>query len=401
LTALSSCTVPNKKETLAEKAHRIHRKVFTLDSHVDTPMRTFRTPSDLSVRHEAAQPGGGELDFPRMKEGGLDAAFFAVYVRQGTLSDTARVNAARLAENMIDMVHAWENQYPAWIRFGLTPEAAAAVSSDTRRIVFLGVENGYAVGTELRRVSHLFERGVRYITLCHMSNNDLCDSSTDPDGPDWYGLSPFGETVVREMNRIGMLVDVSHASDAAFWDVMKISRAPVIASHSCCRALCEHARNLSDSMLVALAKNRGVVQVNLCSFYLVQKPQNPARDAAKDSLKKVYGESSAIADPGMRAAYEKARDHIDLKYPEPRATVKDLVDHIDHAVAVAGIDHVGIGSDFDGGAGLSDCTDVSQMETITVELVRRGYSERDIAKVWSGNFLRAWRGALRAAEREQ
>jgi membrane dipeptidase len=386
-----------KNDDPPAKAKKIHKKILTLDTHVDTPMRVFRMPSDLSMRHPHSEKNSGELDFPRMFEGGLDAAFFAIYVEQAECTDEGRAKAKQTAENQIDLVLGWKTQYPSQVEMAYTPEDAGRIHKTGKRIVYIGMENGYPVGMDLSLIKHFYDRGVRYITLCHVRNNDLCDSSTDPDGPKWNGLSPFGEQVVHEMNRIGMLIDLSHASDSTFYQVLRKTRTPVIASHSCCRALMDSPRNLTDDMLGALGQNGGVIQINLCSFYLIKTKPNPARQSALDSLKKNYGEWRKIVDPQKHAAYEEARRDIDRRYPEDKASVKDLVNHIDHAVKIAGIDHVGIGSDFDGGAGLSDCEDVSQMGNITLELVRRGYSEKDIAKIWGGNFMRAWEEAGKTA----
>ena len=388
----------SQTEPVESKAARIHEKCFTLDSHVDTPMRVFRTPADLSVRHPHSEPGAGELDFPRMKEGGLDAAFFAAYVRQRECTDEGRQAARKRAEDLIDLVLDWKTQYPSLVELADTPHGAERLRATGKRIVFIGIENGYTIGTDLSLIGHFRDRGVRYITLCHVENNDLCDSSTDPDGAKWNGLSPFGRRVVAEMNRLGMLIDLSHASDSTFFQVLRISGTPVILSHSCCRNLMDSPRNLTDSMLVALKRNGGVIQINLCSFYLVKTESDTLRRAALDSIKKIYGDWRRISDPERFKLYDTARQAVDRRFPRHKASVKDLADHIDHAVRVAGIRHVGIGSDFDGGAGLSDCVDVSQMGNITLELVRRGYSKRDIARIWGGNFMRVWREVLNEAK---
>lgn len=376
----------------------IHNRILTLDSHLDTPMRIFRVPSDLSVRHDCSEPAAGDLDFPRMREGGLDAAFFAVYIQQGELTDEGRAGAKQTASDMLDMMEAWKTRYAADMAFAYSPEDVRRVVRTGLRAVCVGMENGYPLGTDSTAVAAFHAMGVRYITLCHSRNNDICDSSTDPAGPKWNGLSPFGESVVRGMNRLGMLVDVSHASDSAFYDALRVSRAPVVASHSCCRALMDNPRNLTDDMLRALARQGGVVQINLCSFYLIRSEPPAGRGAAMDSLKRVYGEWDRVP-ASRRTEYEEARAAVDRRFPVPKASVSDLADHIDHAVSIAGIEHVGIGSDFDGGAGLSDCPDVSGFPAVTAELIRRGYSKKDIAAIWGGNFMRAWGEAERAADK--
>lgn len=249
------------------------------------------------------------------------------------------------------------------------------------------MENGYPIGRDKSLVEEYYRRGVRYITLCHTKNNDLCDSSTDK--PEHQGLSPLGEEVVDEMNRLGMMVDVSHISDSAFFDVIKRSEAPVIASHSNARTVCNHPRNLTDEMLLALKENGGVVQVCVLGAYVKTMPENPKKEAAMKELAEKYNQFQDLTDEQWQQAGKEWRA-IDRKYRKRLPSVSDLVDHIDHIVQLIGIDHVGFGSDFDGGGGLSGCKDVSRLPAITAEMVRRGYSEEDLEKFWGGNFLRVF-----------
>jgi membrane dipeptidase len=251
------------------------------------------------------------------------------------------------------------------------------------------MENGYPIGKELSLVEHFYNMGARYITLCHTRNNDICDSSTDPDGPEYNGLSEFGKSVVKEMNRLGMLIDVSHISDEAFYDVIDITEKPVFASHSCVRSLCDHPRNLDDDMLKRLAENGGVIQICFVSSYLKELDPNPARDSVRQVLRTKYNNFRELSDERMAEARREWFE-MERKYPPSMASVSDIVDHIDHVVALVGVDHVGIGTDFDGGGVVKDCFDVSQMENITVEMVRRGYSKSAIQKIWGGNFLRVF-----------
>ena len=273
-----------------------------------------------------------------------------------------------------------------------TPEEAIKIGKTGKRAIFIGVENGYTIGHDLGMLQKFYDLGTRYMTLCHSSNNDICDSSTDPKGAEYQGLSPLGEQVVKEMNRLGMIIDVSHVSDSTFYDVIRLSKVPVVATHSGARAICNHPRNLTDDMLKALAKNGGVVQLNLLSDYVKTIPPSAEREAA---MKALYTKYNIKDRRGMmtlpEAEQQKARaDFMELnkKFPVQLATVKDAIDHIDHMVKLIGIDHVGMGADFDGGGALADCFDVSQYENMTIELVRRGYSKKDIEKIWSGNFFR-------------
>ena len=232
----------------------------------------------------------------------------------------------------------------------------------------------------------MYDLGVRYITLAHTRNNDICDSSTDSNGPEHDGLSSFGQEVVKEMNRIGMMIDVSHISDKAFYDVLDLSNVPVIASHSSCRALCETPRNLSDDMLLALKQNGGVIQICILSEYIKTPDPNPELEAALGALKEKYGDFRGLPDDKKRLVRQETKA-IQEKY-EKLATVKDVVDHIDHVIQVIGIEYVGIGTDFDGGGGVEGCKTVADVKNITIELLRRGYSKSDIAEIWGGNLMR-------------
>jgi membrane dipeptidase len=283
-------------------------------------------------------------------------------------------------------------RYPAMAGIAFSPDDAYRLKSEGKLSIFLGIENGYPIGTDISRISQYYDLGARYITLCHSSNNDICDSSTDKSGPEHNGLSAFGEEVVKEMNRVGMLVDVSHISDESFYDVLRISKAPVIASHSSCRALCESPRNLNDEMLQALKKNGGVIQICILSDYLKQPEPNPEFEARVTELREKW---KALG-PDLTGAQQEQRwnEFSALKKQYVKlATVEDAVNHIQHVVDIIGIDYVGIGSDFDGGGGIEGCTDVSMMKNITKELLRRGYRRDEIAKIWGGNFIRVMREA--------
>ncbi|MBD3223119.1 MAG: membrane dipeptidase [Caldithrix sp.] len=389
--SIMSCT--NEKNdaevTVDDKAAAIHRKVLTLDSHTDTPLALVRSDFDPGIRHEAAG-GGGRVDFPRMQEGGLDAVFFAAFIGQGPRDNASNKAAKEKVLKILKHIHRAVAEYPQMAGIALTSADAYQMEKTGKRAIYMGIENGFAIGNDLSLIQTYYDLGVRYITLCHTRNNDICDSSTDPSGPEHQGVSSFGKDVIREMNRLGIMVDVSHISDAAFFQVLQQSATPVIASHSCARALCDHPRNLSDAMLKALAENNGVIQVCLMSDYLKTIQQHPEREAALKNIKATYGSYSSMTPEEIRQV-RKLRREIDRKYPKMLATVSDLVDHIDHIVKVAGIDHVGIGSDFDGGGRIEGCMDVSEMGNITRELVKRGYTEEAIRKIWAGNLMRVFK----------
>jgi len=383
LLLLTGCV--SEEEKISRKADKMHQNMLTVDTHCDTPMRLARSGFDLGTTNEK-----GCVDFPRMKMGGLDAEFFAIFIGQGP-RDSVTYELKHSATLVIfDSIHRNVERYPEMAGLALTPDDAYRLKAEGKVAAFIGIENGYAVGKDLSMVKEYYDLGARYITLCHSSNNDICDSSTDPKGPEHNGLSAFGEEVVKEMNRLGMIVDVSHLSDEAFYDVLQTSGAPVIASHSSCRALCENPRNLNDDMLLALKKNGGVIQICLLSEYLKQPEPNPEFDALRKELRQRMKALGPDATAEQKEQIWDEYEALKNKY-EKLATVADAVNHIQHVVDIIGIDHVGIGSDFDGGGELDDCRDVSQMRNITKELIRRGYSSEEIAKIWGKNSMRVMR----------
>lgn len=376
-----------KQKSTEERAKEIHEKVLTVDSHTDTPWALLRGDFDLDDRHDF-NIDHSRVDFPRMKEGGLDAVFMAAFVSQGNRDDEGNRKATEYVTKTLDSIHAHLSRKTETSGIACTPEDAYRLEKEDKRIVFIGLENGYAIGNDFGKIKDFYEKGVRYITLCHTKNNDICDSSTDT--TEHNGLSSFGREVVMEMNRIGMMIDVSHISDSAFYDVLGISKAPVIASHSCSRLLCDSPRNLTDEMLRKLSENGGVIQMCILSDYVKMPALYAQRDSAYDAVRLKYHDFQDLT-PEQEKAADKEWFAVDSIFPRELATVSDMVDHIDHIVKVAGINHVGIGTDFDGGGGLADCEDASQAGNITLELVKRGYSETDIRKIWGGNLMRVMR----------
>ena len=386
----------NQDVDTTSRAVELHYEILTLDSHADTPLRLLEPGFNLAERHDPYETGS-KLDYPRMIEGGLDAVFFAAFVAQGIRDDEGHTRARDLALQMLDAVWASAEKNSDIVGIALNPEDAAALESEGKRAIFLSIENGYPIGGDLKNVELFFDRGVRYVTLVHSTNNDLADSATDSGGPEHGGISPLGASVVKEMNRLGIMVDVSHGSDETFYDAIELSKAPIIATHSNARMITDHPRNMSDDMLRLIAENGGVVQLTMLSDYLRDAPENKERDSALESLRASLKPSNQMTDNERRAAREQLSE-IRAQYPDPLATVQNAVDHIDHIVSIAGIDHVGIGCDFDGGGGIDGVFDVSEVINITIELVRRGYSEQDIEKIWSGNLLRVFAKVQAVAE---
>ena len=396
-----SCPGGEKEVDLESEAKEIHESVLTVDSHCDTPLMMLRGEWDIGIRHEPTQRRSGKIDLPRMKEGGIDAAFFAVFVGQGERTSQGYEKARERAQDLLSLIHKMGQDYPDLVELATTSEDAYRLEREGKRAIFIGMENGYPIGQNLSLVSEYFKQGVRYITLCHSQDNDICDSSTDRRNPEDNGLSEFGKQVVAECNRLGIMIDLSHVSDKSFFDVLKVTKAPVIASHSSIRALCDHPRNLSDEMLKALAGNGGVIQICFVSSFLRKPTPNPERDKALAELRDKYGSWSNIKDEAQMERMYQEYEKISDEHPEDKATVEEIVNHIDYAVRLIGVDHVGIGTDFDGGGGVEGCDDVSQMPEITKELLRRGYSEEEIEKIWGGNLMRVFQKVADLAEEFQ
>ncbi len=401
----SSCTTSSSseeaesEEALTKRALEIHDRVLTLDTHADTPLRMIQPGFDMAERHDPKETGS-KVDYPRMIEGGLDAIFFAAFVAQDIRDDDGNTRAKALCLQMIDSIVVSTQRNEDIVGLAINPDDAYALEKAGKRAIYIGIENGYPIGQDLSNVALYFEKGVRYITLVHSSNNDLADSATDPNGPEHGGISAFGGQVVAEMNRLGIMVDVSHGNDSVFYDAIALSKAPIIASHSNARAVTKHDRNMTDEMLQLMAKNGGVVQLTMLADYLREAPANPARDSAMAALRagmKPIGEMT----PEERTALRQSFQELNEKYPAPPATVKHVADHIDHIVKIAGIDHVGIGCDFDGGGGIEGVFDASEVMNITIELVKRGYTEEQIQKIWGGNLIRIFKEVQSIAEQIQ
>jgi membrane dipeptidase len=364
-----------------EKALKILESSISIDSHSDTPLRLKDTTFDIGKKNRR-----GCFDFPRMKEGRLSAEFFAIF----TSNSEDKNDPLKKALEIIDRVYQTMEKNREVAEMAFSTRDVEKVFKKGKSIICLGMENGGPIENDLNNVKMFYDKGIRYITLTHSSNNHICDSSTDTTEL-WHGLSPFGKKVVEEMNRLGILIDVSHISDKSFWDAIKLSKVPIVATHSCCRALCNSPRNLTDEMIKALAKNGGVLQLNfypgyLDSVYDKKSALNYEKmKPALDSLRLVYKER----DTNYYREYMKLRKSY--KMPEP-PDASMIVDHIDHIVKLVGIDYVGIGSDFDGLSifpkGLED---VSRLPIITYHLLKRGYGEQDIKKIIGGNFLRVWK----------
>jgi membrane dipeptidase len=428
---------------LVAKAKLIHSRVIKLDTHNDIEPSNFTPDCNYTMRLTT------QVNIPKMVEGGMDVSFMIVYVGQGPLTREGYDNAYRQAIAKFDAIHRLtEKIAPDNIGLALTSADVLALHRKNLRIAVIGVENGYPIGTDIKRVKEFYDRGGRYMSLAHNGNSQLADSNTGETQGYLYnnGLSPLGKEVIAEMNRLGMMVDLSHPSKGANMEAMRLSKAPVIASHSGVRALADVSRNMDDEQLLALKRNGGVIQVVGFASYV--KTDSKERTAALAKLREDFGltqtgrggggggrgrgagagaggEAAANAtrpcplenaggaaqgrgarggggrgrgnaaldalSPERRADYDKRLAEIDSQFPPAaRANVKDFVNHIDYAVKLIGIDHVGISSDFDGGGGIDGWNSAAEAFNVTLELVRRGYTEEQIGKLWSGNLLRVW-----------
>jgi membrane dipeptidase len=427
LAAAASLAMPAARmqtgDALVAKARGIHERVITLDTHDDINVSNFTADRNYTQRLE------NQVNLPKMKEGGLDVAFFIVYVGQGPLTPEGFDNAYKQALEKFDAIHRLTKEIaPDQIELALTADDVRRIVKSGKKAAMIGVENGYPIGQDIGRVKEFYDRGARYISLAHNGHSQLADSNTGEATGTWLhnGLSGLGKQVVAEANRLGIMLDLSHPSKAANMQAIALSKAPVIASHSSARALANHSRNLDDEQLQAIEKNGGVVQTVAFSAYL--KTDSPERVKALDAVRREFGlppgtplggrggrgranapaagragaaaagQASPFGGRGgalaalsdeKRAELQKRLAEVNDKFPPPaRATVRDFVDHIDYLVKTIGIDHVGISSDFDGGGGVDGWNDASETFNVTLELVRRGYTEEQIGKLWSGNLLR-------------
>ena len=325
-----------KKASTYRKAKEIHSRIYSLDSHTDTPLR-FKGDYNIGNRERT------QVSLPKMEEGFVDGQYLACWVAQGKCDDENRRKAVERVNKLLAGVHRQVEMNKDKAEIAVTLQDLYRIKDSGKKAFFIGIENAYGVGNSINDIKRVQQQGVTYITLCHSRNNDYCDSSSDSIVR-WNGLSPLGKKAVQEMNRCGMIIDVSHASEKTFWDVVKLSRKPIIASHSSARALMNHDRNLTDEQLRAVTGNGGVVQVCFVDEY--------------------------------------------LREDKEEASLTDFMNHLYHVIKIAGIDHVGIGTDFDGGGGVKGCRGDNDLINITVRLLEDGYSEEDISKIWGGNFLR-------------
>ncbi|MET0285947.1 MAG: dipeptidase [Polyangiales bacterium] len=385
LLLLTACAA---KEGAAPNPRRVHEKLLTLDTHLDTPA-AFASGWDIMAAHRWADDLS-QVDYPRLKKGGLDGGFWAIYTSQGPRTPEGNAKARDAALLAAVRIRELTAVHPEFV-LALRADDAAAIAAQGKRVVFLSIENSYPLTSDLSLLHTFHELGVRMVGPVHTTNNDFADSSTDV--AEWHGLSERGRELVREANRLGIVLDASHASDDVLDQLLTLSKTPIVLSHSGCKAVHDHPRNVDDQRLRTLAAKGGVIQINSLSDYLIATPDDPARKSALKNLFAQYGNPLRL-DAKRRAQFVVERRAIDAAHPAPRASFDDYMAHVLHALKLLGPDHVGIGADWDGGGGVTGMEDVGAIPKITEALLAAGYDEAALQKIWSGNVLRL----LRAAE---
>jgi membrane dipeptidase len=396
----ASLPVPDAEAELRRKAREIHDRVVTIDTHVDIPV-TFMTPPNPKRGSEDKL-----MSWQQMVDGGMDGAVFAVFLEnKRRLFEDYRAAYEDVVDQIQTIRRVTLEEMPDKIGLALHPEDVPRFMAEGKRFAIIGIENGYPVGDDIGNIERFYDLGVRYITLTHIEHNQLSDSTTMEHGaePEHGGLSPLGIEAVAEMNRLGMIVDVTHVSMKAWMDALKHTKAPVLASHSCTRSVYDHPRSVGDEQLLALKENGGVI--SLVGLSLFVKEDEPEREEKLKQLRASFGFPLELfgflgafydSEPSVREAYAEKMVAIDAEFPP--ASVADLIDHVDHVVDLIGIDHVAFSADFFLKAfTITGWENAAMAPNLTLELVRRGYTEEDIAKIWSGNFLRVWRAVEEAA----
>jgi len=363
-----------------------HDSIAVFDSHLDTPA-LFHTPDYVFTERGSFEEDGTHVDLPRMNEGGLDGGFWVIFTRQGPL-DEASYAAARTHGLMRQTaIREFAARYHDQVALALTAGDVETILAAGKKVVFQSMENSYPLGTDVSLLEHFYIGGLRMIAPVHFANNQFADSATDINQV-YEGLSPLGEDLVREANRLGLVLDGSHASDDTVRDMMALSTTPIILSHTGAKAVYDHPRNIDDALLLELAENGGVIQMNIFGGYLEDLIPSPERQAAVDAFTEEYGADPSQLEPEALAEWAAARTEVNRLHPSPRSTYGKFMEHTFHVLDVIGPDHVGISGDWDGGGGVNGMSDVSMLQKITRDLLAAGYTQDDVANIWGGNMMR-------------
>jgi membrane dipeptidase len=396
LTASLLLILPAAGQAASPNPRKAHEAAVVLDTHFDTPANLSRPGWSILNRHDTLLDDS-QVDLPRMIEGGVDGGFFVIFTAQGPRGAAGNAAARDHALVRTSQIREMVARHNPEFELALEADDAASILARKKRFVFMSMENGSPVAGDLSLMKTFHDLGVRMIGPVHFRNSDLADSSTDT--PLWGGLSPLGRAFVAEANRLGMVIDASHASDEALDQMIALSEAPIILSHSGCKDIFDHPRNVDDARLKALATKGGVVQINAFSAYMVATPRIPEREVALAELAKSLGIEGRDMTEAQRRAFAKGRQEINNRWPLPRANMDDFMKHMLHALALLGPDHVGVSGDFDGGGGIEGLEDVTGFPEITRRLIAAGYSQADINKIWGGNALRVLKEAEAVRDR--
>ena len=390
-----ACPAVTAAEAVSTEARRVHDAAIVLDTHLDTPANLARPGWDIADDH-AHEGDLSQVDLPRMKSGGLDGGFWVIYTAQGARDDAGKQAARNHGLERLVAIREMLASHADSMGLALTSDDALSIATAGKRVSFISMENAAPLAADPSLLVAYHTLGLRMLGITHVLNNDFGDSSTDAKGAEWGGLSPAGKALVAEANRLGILLDASHASDAVFDQLLALSRAPIVLSHTSADAVFDHPRNIDDARIRRLAEKGGVIHVNAFGGYLTDIPKRPEREAALKALSEKFGPESRLS-VDAAPAYLRERRAIEARYPVKRATFEDYMAHRLHIINIAGVDHVGIGADWDGGGGVVGMEDVSALPLITQRLLAAGYSEDDIRKIWGGNLLRVLRDAQAVA----
>lgn len=391
-------SAPARAQEASANAKRVHEAALVLDTHLDTPAN-FQRPGWSILDNHDHDGDQSQVDLPRMKAGGLDGGFWVIYTGQGARDELGNREARDHGLTRLTEIREMLAKNGADFELAKTAADAERITKSGKRISFISMENASPLATDPSLLSLYYTLGLRMLGITHVKNNDFGDSSTDAKGPEWNGLSPKGKALVAEANRLGLILDASHASDAVFDQLLELSKAPIVLSHTSADAEFDHPRNIDDARIKRLAQKGGVIHVNAYGGYLISIPKVPEREVALEALGDKYGDESERTEAAVQA-YLKERAEIDARYPVPKATFDDYMRHLLHILKVAGPEHVGIGADWDGGGGVVGLEDVSALPRITERLLAAGYSESDVRAIWGGNLLRVLRQVEQAASKK-
>lgn len=369
-----------------EDIRKFHESILVMDSHLDTPAKLIDPTFDIMARHDPYLDGS-QVDFPRMVEGGLDGGYWVIFSRQGPVTKDAFQSARDTALLRALSIHKMTAAHPDVFELATTSSDAARIHAAGKRVVYVSIENAYPLGEDLSLLKTFYDLGVRMVGPVHFANNQFGDSSTDPKGQQWQGLSPLGVELVKEANKLGMILDGSHAHDQLVRQMIELSETPIVLSHSGAKSIYDHPRNVPDDILLKLAETGGVIQMNAFGAYLADLPENPERTAAFKALRE-KAEAIKEMTPELTAELQAERGAIEAKFPRTLASFESYIAHFLYVLKLIGPDYVGVSGDFDGGGGVEDLYDIAAFPYLTERLLKEGYSKADLEKIWGGNLTR-------------